>query len=344
MTNNIPKSNIAKVSILRTMVKYSSNLAGIIIGLIVLSTSLVALQHITIVSGQESINDLTGIDVAVYTGGPTSTSSRDALAAMFRWMNATVVILSAASIKAGVLSDYDLLIIPGGYAADYIDDLGYSGITQIRSFVEGGGAFFGICAGAYLACDKIVWEGSLIDYPLNLFDGTGTGAIDAIAEWPNYDMCVIDLNKSNTIIDLSDEPDNHTVMYYGGPYFTISDSSGVNVLARYQINNYPAMIAFEHEEGRVFLSGPHPEWEEDSNRDGESWPDGFDDVGSEWNMMLTVSLWLTEIPLETTTTTTTSSTMYSPTPLGLLFIGIGAFGVIVIMSYMVKKGQFGYIS
>ena len=60
------------------------------------------------------------------------------------------------------------------------------------------------------------------------------------------------------------------------------------------------MIALEYEEGRVFLSGPHPEWEEDSDRDGQAWPDGFDDDGSEWNMMLAVSLWLTESDSSTT--------------------------------------------
>jgi glutamine amidotransferase-like uncharacterized protein len=322
------------------MVKDLSRLTGIVVALIILSISLISVQHTAIVSGQELRGDLSGINVAVYNGGLTSTSSRDALVAMFGWMNATVTILSAASIKAGALNDYDLFVVPGGYAADYNDDLGYGGLNEIRSFVEGGGAFFGVCAGAYFACDNIVWEGSPIEYSLDLFDGTGTGAIDAIAEWPNYNMCVVDLNKTNTLIDLSDEPDNHTVMYYGGPYFTLSDSSGAEVLATYRINGQPAMIAFEKEAGRVFLSGPHPEWEEDSDRDGQTWPDVFDDFGSEWDMMLKVSLWLTETPAETSSTTPTSSTSLTPDPLGLLFIGVGTFGVIVVLAYMVKNRQF----
>ena len=284
-------------------------------------------------------SDLSGIDIALYTGGTTSASSRDALFEMFLWMNASVVILSAASIRAGVLRDYDLLVVPGGDASEYNDALGYSGLTEIRSFIEGG-AFFGVCAGAYFACDQILWEDSLIEYSLDLFDGRGTGAIDAIAEWPNYDMCVIDINRSSTAIDLSDEPDNHTVMYFGGPYFTMNDSSGIEVLARYRVNDNPAMIAFEYEAGRVFLSGPHPEWEEDSDRDGQAWPDGFDDLGSEWDMMLTISLWLTEIPSQTSSTTPTASALPTSEMLGIVLIGVGAFGVIVTLAYIIKNRKY----
>jgi glutamine amidotransferase-like uncharacterized protein len=340
MTNQLPKSNIARNPIVRNMTKGFSRLAGTIIALTILSISLITSQHTTIVSGQESRDDLTGINVAVFNGGPTSTSSRDALAAMFGWMNASVSILSTGSIKTGALIDYDLFVVPGGYAADYNDALGYGGLSQIRSFVEGGGAFFGVCAGAYFACDRIVWEGSPIDYSLDLFAGTGIGAIDAIAEWPNYNMCVVDLNKSNSLIDFSEEPNNHTVLYYGGPYFTLDESSGAEVLASYRINDQPAMIAFEYDAGRVFLSGPHPEWEEDSDRDGQTWPDGFNDYGSEWNMMLKVSLWLTEIPVETSSTTPVPMTSFNPNPLGLLLICVGTFGVIVVLVYMIKNRQF----
>ena len=135
---------------------------------------------------------------------------------MFMWMNASVVTLSTASVRSGVLGEFDLFVVPGGYAADYNDALGLEGLTDIREFVSNGGAFFGVCAGAYFACDNILWEGAPIEYNLDLFEGTGTGAIDSIAPWPNYDMCVIDVSKSSSIVDLSSEPENHTVMYYGG--------------------------------------------------------------------------------------------------------------------------------
>ena len=51
------------------------------------------------------------------------------------------------------------------------------------------------------------------------------------------------------------------------------------------------MVAFEYGWGRVFLIGPHPEWEEDSDRDGfEPWPE-HDDRGSDWPLMRNVTYW-----------------------------------------------------
>ena len=68
------------------------------------------------------------------------------------------------------------------------------------------------------------------------------------------------------------------------------------------------LIAYEYEQGRIALSGPHVEWEEDADRDGVAWENVYDDDGSEWNMMLQISLWLSENSYETTTTTSTTST------------------------------------
>ena len=54
------------------------------------------------------------------------------------------------------------------------------------------------------------------------------------------------------------------------------------------------MIAYEYGQGRLVLSGPHVEWEEDADRDGVSWDNVYNDEGSEWDMMLQIGLWLTE--------------------------------------------------
>lgn len=258
--------------------------------------------------------DLGEVEVAVYAGGSSSVSSREALVEMFVWMNASVTVLSATSIKNGVLDGYDLLVVPGGFAGDYNEDLGGTGRSMIRTFIQNGGAYFGICAGAYFACDWIIWEGTPIEYYLDLFSGCGIGAIDEIMPWPGYTMCQINIASDSELIHLSQEPENHTVMYYGGPYFVPNNPEEIEVIARYSVNNEPAMIAFEYETGRVFLSGPHPEWEEDSDRDGQAWNDVFDDNGSEWPMMLSVARWLTEQPTSCSSTTTeTSSTSTATT-------------------------------
>jgi glutamine amidotransferase-like uncharacterized protein len=53
------------------------------------------------------------------------------------------------------------------------------------------------------------------------------------------------------------------------------------------------MVAFEYGAGRVFLSGPHPEIEVDSDRDGSSKFDELSDEGSEWPLLLAATKWLT---------------------------------------------------
>ncbi|MFW9789209.1 MAG: hypothetical protein ACFFE1_16170, partial [Candidatus Thorarchaeota archaeon] len=49
-----------------------------------------------------------------------------------------------------------------------------------------------------------------------------------------------------------------------------------------------------------FLTGPHPEWEEDSFRDGSVWDNYLEDNGSEWELCKDVSLWLASVTVSTT--------------------------------------------
>ncbi|MFW9801650.1 MAG: BPL-N domain-containing protein [Candidatus Thorarchaeota archaeon] len=261
--------------------------------------------------------DLTGIKVAVYEGvtdeQSSSLSSRTALFWMFRWMNATVDVVTAADIRNDILVDYDIIAIPGGWAWAYFQDLTNSGIVRVRNFVENGGAFFGVCAGAYFACDNIRWEGENIGYSLDLYPNLGIGPIEEIAAWPGHNMTRINLNKAVTGPDLSGEPDSHTVMYYGGPYFETAGTDGVNVIATYEVNGEPAIISYEYGQGRIVLSGPHVEWEEDADRDGVVWENVYDDEGSEWDMMLQIGLWLSENGFETATTSSTTTSFSTTT-------------------------------
>jgi glutamine amidotransferase-like uncharacterized protein len=296
-------------------------------------------------SNEVQLTDLTGIKVAVYEGvtdeQSSSLSSRTALFWMFRWMNATVDVVSAADIRDNILDEYDIIAIPGGWAWAYFQDLTNSGVAKIRSFVENGGAFFGVCAGAYFACDNIRWEGNPIAYSLDLYPNLGIGPIEAIAAWPGHNMTKINLNKAGDGPDLSGEPDSHIVMYYGGPYFETSGTERVNILATYDVNDEPAIISYEYELGRIVLSGPHVEWEEDADRDGVVWENVYDDEGSEWDMMLQISLWLSENGFETTTSTTSSTsttTTAVPSPTRPPFeidTAVGLAGIIAVIAIAV---------
>lgn len=70
-------------------------------------------------------------------------------------------------IKEGILFSYlalevdigsRLLCIGGGFDLGYVQTLGEEGCDAIKRFVCSGGSYLGICAGAYFACDKVVFD------------------------------------------------------------------------------------------------------------------------------------------------------------------------------------------
>lgn len=205
---------------------------------------------------------------------------------------------------------YKVILIPGGYAQWYNYWISRSGKEQIRNFVRNGGGYFGICAGAFFASDRIVWEGVTYDddagynvyeeltgYDLDLFSGTGTGPMNAIADWnkEGYNMTTFDFTTENTVLKgYKKPPYTEDILYYGGPYFTADSGANIEILAKYRYNSKPGIIAFKYGSGRVVLSGPHPEIEEDSDRDGVTIPreDSMNDNGSDWLLTKYILRWL----------------------------------------------------
>lgn len=102
-------------------------------------------------------------------------------------------------------------------------------------------------------------------------------------------MSKVNLIKSHAITN--SESASMWILNYNSPFFTVSKGAKVDIIARYDITGQPAMIACSYGKGRVFLIGLHPEWEEDSNRDGISRFDNFDDQGSDWPLMKNVVRW-----------------------------------------------------
>jgi len=67
-----------------------------------------------------------------------------------------LTVLKAADIQAG-LDGYDIVIFTGGSGSKQAATIGDKGREQAHKFVENGGGYVGICAGAYLACDGFSW-------------------------------------------------------------------------------------------------------------------------------------------------------------------------------------------
>jgi glutamine amidotransferase-like uncharacterized protein len=224
-------------------------------------------------------NDLAGVKVAVYNGSGVLESSYDAIVAMFEWMNATVNSIDSYGILSGNLSDYDILAFPGGDTFSYRIFLGDEGIGIVRNFLRNGGSYFGICGGALFGTAG-----------LNLIHGEFLPTNPEIPEG-TY-ILEMNVNQKSSGPDLSDEPATYHLLYWSSRYYHSEDMSNINPIMTYQHNNQPGMITFRYGSGTVFLSFPHPEYEENSDRDGTSAFDNLDDPDSEWNLLLKISLWL----------------------------------------------------
>jgi glutamine amidotransferase-like uncharacterized protein len=266
---------------------------------------------------------LNGADIALYNDSvaPPGESGtwQDGITAiknMLTWLDLTYEEIDYDDLSFSTQdfsSLYKVLIFPGGYAHWYNYWISKSGKERIRNFVNSGGGYFGICAGAFFAADRVVWEGVMYDdnwmeneygeltgYDLNLFPGTGTGPINEIADWDTegYNITTFNFENDNTVLSgYKPIPYSEDILYYGGPYFSIDQGAEVEVLATYEYNGEPAIVAFQYGLGKVVLSAPHPEIEEDSDRDGVTIDreDEMDDNGSDWKLALHIFNWLMNV-------------------------------------------------
>jgi len=71
--------------------------------------------------------------------------------------------LKAEEIRAGALSNFDVLIHPGGTGGGQGKALEDDGREKVRQFVRDGKGLLGICAGAYLATCDYSWSLNLLD-------------------------------------------------------------------------------------------------------------------------------------------------------------------------------------
>ena len=188
--------------------------------------------------------------------------------------------ISAEQIRQGKLANKDLLIVPGGNCTEFAKELHAAGKKAVRDFVEQGGGYFGICAGAFLAAAN---NGSGLSLA-NVSVKTGLRFI------PNTGMVsVSDRGKGEVSISLTEDgkkllqswPEEQAVQYTGGPVFSDAHRRDLNpyiVLADFtsekfiydfqkgEMTGTPAVIFTQYGKGRVLLSSGHFETYPEKNR------------------------------------------------------------------------------
>lgn len=163
-----------------------------------------------------------------------------------------------AVIDGRILEMADIFVMPGGADLPYCKKLNGQGNDNIRNFVETGGTYLGICAGAYYACREIEFHKGRDDEicgprELAFVDGIAIGSLPELA--PYYDLT---LGSAAVVpLTMADGEKLHS-FYHGGPYFKMDSLEDVEILAHYDLPfAAPAIIRTKIGEGSVLLSGVH---------------------------------------------------------------------------------------
>jgi predicted deacylase len=173
-----------------------------------------------------------------------------------------VVRVGPEDIRSGALDQFDVVIFTGGSGSKQAEAIGERGREQVREFVERGGGYVGICAGAYLACEGFSWGVKILD------------ARTVSPKWKRGSGTVtMELTEEGRRI-LGDRTGPFDVRYVNGPILKPSTNAAIpdfKPLALFRTElaendtppgvmiDSPAVAAGECGRGRVIAFSPHPE-------------------------------------------------------------------------------------
>jgi len=132
------------------------------------------------------------------------------------------------------------------------------GSNVVLDWVKAGGRFYGTCMGGYLAGkpDKSYPRVSDKRWPgFNLLPGT-------VGEWIEQSNASVK-NDNETVVELLWKGQPRWVYFQDGPSFVLDPGANATVLATYKSNGIPAVLVTTVGAGKVALSGPHLEAEQD---------------------------------------------------------------------------------
>ncbi|MBL9116752.1 MAG: hypothetical protein JNJ83_17220 [Verrucomicrobiaceae bacterium] len=174
----------------------------------------------------------------------------------------TVTKLPPAAIPQLSVKDHDIIIFTGGSGSKQAAAIKDEGVAAVSQFVESGGGYVGICAGAYLACSNFKWGTKIIDArTVSSKWMRGTGDVQMV------------LTEEGKAI-LGHKADEVTVRYANGPImmpFGQADVPDMKPLAYFNteisrngspvgiMTGAPAIAVGEFGKGRVVAISPHPE-------------------------------------------------------------------------------------
>lgn len=171
--------------------------------------------------------------------------------------------VTAEQIRGGVLKDFDVFVAGGGRGSKTAEALQPAGREQVRKFVEGGGGYLGICAGAYLASSDYPWSLNLVNAKVvdkKHWNRDGGPVSLAVTETGKKrlgltdDELVCNYNQGPLLApgDHPDLPSYTPLATFGSEIATNGAPSGVMV-------GTTAIASATVGQGRVIVISPHPE-------------------------------------------------------------------------------------
>jgi glutamine amidotransferase-like uncharacterized protein len=182
--------------------------------------------------------------------------------------------LGPADMRPEVLKQFDVVLFPGGSGSKQAGSIGEEGRVAVRDFIEDGGGYLGVCAGAYLCSSHYSWSLNLIDS--SVF--TGSREIPGVGKknlWYRGKTADIDIELTSQGKGLfPDINPEFVVRYHNGPIISpkgLDDLEDYEVLAWFRSEtslwepqkgtmiNTPAIVSGSFGKGRVISVSPHPE-------------------------------------------------------------------------------------
>ena len=153
--------------------------------------------------------------------------------------------------------DAAAFVMPGGADIFYAKRLKGKGNQVISQYVQTGGVYIGICAGAYYAAEQVCFDdgkGFQVkeSRELAFISGAARGPVSGSYDASSYEEAVV--------TDLEGCFGTGPFFLNGGPSF----QEGGEILARYaQYDQRPAIVYTSYGQGKALLSGVHFEYAPD---------------------------------------------------------------------------------
>ncbi|GAB0133987.1 hypothetical protein EsDP_00002375 [Epichloe bromicola] len=223
----------------------------------------------------------TRLNVLVYTGtGTTSESVRQCMHSLRRLLSpnyAVIPVSESVILKEPWAPTCALLVVPGGADLGYCRVLNGEGNRRISEFVRRGGAYLGLCAGAYYGSSRCEFEVGnkplevVGSRELGFFPGTCRGGAFQGFEYHSERGARAAVLRVTEGAFRENLAETFASYYNGGGVFVdagkITAPNEVEVLASYEDDvdvdgghGKAALVLCRVGHGLALLSGPHPEF------------------------------------------------------------------------------------